>query len=234
MKVVREGLDSKFAEYIRKKKIKENEEVLFNDDKIEEDMSKSFNLEFTVDGIRSSQKVNANSLQDAKELVKKQYPDKTVVFTSSEESTPNAISEDVEMVFDDDVDFEYEPLKSNEKEKELSAPKAGSDYGLASIINSLIIDEWEAINGYNSAIVNASELGQEDLVKVLTDIQNEENVHVGQLQKCLQTLTPSADKIADGEKEATGQIDSVECPNDISMECELPADMIDDTFGYDR
>lgn len=228
MKVIKEGINSKFAEYIKRKKIKADEEVLFGKDKIEEDVSKSFNLEFTVDGIRSSQKVNANSLQDAKKLVKKQYPDKTVVFTSSEEVSPNTISEDVEMVVDDDVDFEYEPSKS--EDKELSAPKAGSDYGLVSIINSLIVDEWEAIDGYNSAIVNASELGQEDLVRVLTDIQNEENVHVGQLQKCLQILTPSADKIYDGEKEATEQISSVECPNDISMECDLSADMVDDTF----
>ncbi|WP_300924533.1 hypothetical protein [uncultured Clostridium sp.] len=40
----------------------------------------------------------------------------------------------------------------------------------------------------------------------MKDILDEENIHVGQLQTLLQQIDSSADKIAEGEIEATQQI----------------------------
>ena len=88
----------------------------------------------------------------------------------------------------------------------LNAPDEGPAYGMAETINSLIRDEWEAIDGYNSAIVMARNFGEEDVAESLTHIQNEENKHVGELQELLKRFTTSADKIEDGTKEAKSEL----------------------------
>lgn len=74
---------------------------------------------------------------------------------------------------------------------------------IATQISALIRDEWEAIDGYTSAIVSCQALpNSEQLIDVLNDILIEENVHVGQLEKILQQFAPSAGAIEDGEREA--------------------------------
>lgn len=87
-------------------------------------------------------------------------------------------------------------------------PAVGPELGIAGVINSLIIDEFEAIDGYNSAIATAEEEGMTDIVNVLKDIANEENLHVGQLQTCLAKVSPNAKSIDDGQVEAESQISS--------------------------
>lgn len=88
-------------------------------------------------------------------------------------------------------------------------PAIGPELGIAGIINSLIIDEFEAIDGYNSAIATAEEEGMTDIVNVLKDIANEENLHVGQLQTCLTKVSPNAQSIDDGQVEAQQQLDNI-------------------------
>ena len=88
-------------------------------------------------------------------------------------------------------------------------PKEGTDTGIASMLNSLIIDEFEAIDGYNSAIATAEQEGMTDIVNVLKDIVNEENLHVGQLQTCLAKVSPNAQSIDDGQVEAQQQLDNI-------------------------
>lgn len=89
-------------------------------------------------------------------------------------------------------------------------PKEGAESGIAAVINKLIIDEWEAIQGYNDAIVNAELEGYSNIANVLTEIANEENIHVGQLQKALETISPQTDSIKKGEDEAEKQLDASE------------------------
>jgi hypothetical protein len=84
--------------------------------------------------------------------------------------------------------------------------ETGAAVGVASVLNGLIVDEYEAIEGYNTAIVNAEAEGYGDMVKVLTDIQAEENIHVGQLQELMKMVDPNADKAAEGEQEAAEQL----------------------------
>lgn len=88
-------------------------------------------------------------------------------------------------------------------------PTVGPELGIAGVINSLIIDEFEAIDGYNSAIATAEEEGMTDIVNVLKDIANEENLHVGQLQTCLAKVSPNAQSIDNGQVEAQQQLDDV-------------------------
>ena len=158
---------------------------------------KSFHFEFTVNGTKSSQDIKAVNMDAAKKLVQDQYNGKSVVFQSAKEVTQSnaQVTEAFEDV-DDEMTFE--------------APARGVDFGIASTLSALIKDEWDAIEGYNSAIATFQELGMDDIISVLTHIQNEENKHVGELQTCLQSITQSADKIDVGAEEAKDEMASTE------------------------
>lgn len=98
-------------------------------------------------------------------------------------------------------------------DKSTETPTSGSDFGVASMLNADIIDEFEAIDFYNSHIVTLKDLISQEqdeniidlyekIIEILTDIVNEENIHVGQLQKALSLVSPSALFIKDGDIEA--------------------------------
>lgn len=80
--------------------------------------------------------------------------------------------------------------------------------GLATVLNYLIKDEFDAIQQYNDAIVNFETEGRTDLVQVLQDILNEENLHVGQLEVLLEQVSGAANSIDQGKAEAETQLDS--------------------------
>lgn len=81
------------------------------------------------------------------------------------------------------------------------------DNAIANIINKLIIDEFEAIDGYNSAISTViTEMPDSPIIDVLNDIIAEENVHVGQLQRALLLVSTHAQDIAKGIEEGKEQI----------------------------
>ena len=107
--------------------------------------------------------------------------------------------------------FEDEHLGETSNSQEIipDAVKPGPDSGIAFELNKLIQDEWEAIQGYNDAIVTAETEGMTDIVNVLKDIVNEENIHVGQLQTCLAKVSPNAQSIDDGQIEAQQQLDNI-------------------------
>ena len=79
--------------------------------------------------------------------------------------------------------------------------------GVQDMMQFLIKDEWDAIEGYNNTIQTLKDIGgYEDLCGVLQEISNEELVHVGQLQKALEFVNPVVAKIKEGETEATEQM----------------------------
>ena len=86
----------------------------------------------------------------------------------------------------------------------------------------LIKDEYEAIDGYNSAIATAEAEGFEDMVKVLTEIQAEENLHIGQLQTLMNTIDPNAHLVDDGRQEGIEQLSG-----DLSMDNPMTEDLDD-------
>lgn len=113
--------------------------------------------------------------------------------------TPSTMSE-----FDDD-------FSDHDIDDVLPGPKEGSDTGVASEFISLINDEWEAIEGYNNAIASLRSIINENpvyekAINVLSEIVSEENLHVGQLQEVLKLISPNANQIDEGQKEAKNQI----------------------------
>lgn len=79
--------------------------------------------------------------------------------------------------------------------------------GVQNMIQFLIKDEWDAIEGYNNTIQTLGNCPEyEELRGVLQEISNEELVHVGQLQKALEFVNPVTAKIKEGETEATEQM----------------------------
>lgn len=78
--------------------------------------------------------------------------------------------------------------------------------GFAGVINDLIIDEYDAINGYNGAIETAKVMGLETASKLLQDISDEETRHIGELQELMKTVTPQANEIENGGREAAEKI----------------------------
>ena len=89
----------------------------------------------------------------------------------------------------------------------LAGPEVGPAAGLSSLIIDAINGEWETINTYNSIAITAREEGFAEIADILDEINTEENKHVGQLQELLKTLSPNAEAISDGEKEADEYID---------------------------
>ncbi len=118
----------------------------------------------------------------------------------------------------DDSVFEYEPLANakvladHKGEAVPEGPKAGIESGIADTLIRLINDEWEAIQGYNNfrdMILSMQAAGDGDyseMIRVIDEVSNEENLHVGQLQELLKRVSPNTESIAKGEEEAEEQL----------------------------
>ena len=88
-------------------------------------------------------------------------------------------------------------------------PEPGVETGYSNMLINAINGEWDTIELYNSIIATLSlekDKKYDAIIKILQDITNEENIHVGQLQKALEILSPNTSLIKDGEKEADEQI----------------------------
>jgi rubrerythrin len=116
------------------------------------------------------------------------------------------LKEDLTIDGQDDKD---EGLTIDDSIASTEPPKDDIDNGVAQTLNDLIVDEWEAVSGYNDAIAMFRSLSEEfpdkdfsDNIEVLSDIVKEENIHIGQLQKIMQKFSPNAEQIEVGEKEA--------------------------------
>lgn len=113
--------------------------------------------------------------------------------------------------FDTDIDADMDIDADVDMDSEIMQPPAmGLGTGLADNIIRLINDEWEAVQGYNDFIeVLRVSKSDESTINVIKDIVAEENKHVGQLQELLKRISPNANQIAIGEKEARNQLSSM-------------------------
>ena len=79
--------------------------------------------------------------------------------------------------------------------------------GIAQDLNYLIKDELEAVEGYNSVLATWKGADKfPEVIAVLKDIVDEEMLHIGQLQRALELVSPNAKNIQAGAKEAEEQI----------------------------
>lgn len=107
--------------------------------------------------------------------------------------------------------------------------KGTTNNSVANRLITAINDEWKTIDLYNSIISELSMIDGDDykkMIPVIEDIVNEENVHVGQLQKALELISPDTVDIAKGEKEAEGQISGGDPSDDkkalVDESCKKP------------
>lgn len=142
------------------------------------------------------------------------------------------IREDVEEV---EVTVDGEPMVPESEvsvEDEHSAenvpemPQTDCKMVIANVLNPLIKDELEAIDGYNGAVSTIrgilenpehdTSIDYDGIMAVLAEITNEENLHIGQLEKLLETVSPNAESIDDGKEEAEEQLAEVGEPEQES------------------
>ena len=118
------------------------------------------------------------------------------------------VPEDAEVIkFDKPIKEDLEGEKE-ELEAIPDTPTTPDEFGAASLINALIQDEWQAIQGYNDAIATLSTTDIDtDIINIFKDITNEENIHIGQLQKALEMVSPNVSSISDGEQEGAEQLE---------------------------
>lgn len=94
-----------------------------------------------------------------------------------------------------------------DKHAALEVTVTPEENGVQNMLQFLVKDEWDAIEGYNNTIQTLKQMGgYDDLCGVLQEISNEELVHVGQIQKALEFVNPTTAKIKEGETEATEQM----------------------------
>lgn len=101
-----------------------------------------------------------------------------------------------------DEDYD-ESLKEDLKQE---TPQTSNDTGLANMLIHAINGEWETISEYNDILTVIRNNNQLDMIPVVEDILSEENKHVGQLQKILETISGNVADISEGEQEASKQM----------------------------
>lgn len=146
--------------------------------------------------------------------------------------------------FDDDNFIVDDTITDEAPEKE--SPKNEVDTGISNLLIDAIKDEFETIKLYNSIIEQIRIEGREDIISILQDIVNEENVHVGQLQKALELYSPNADSIEHGSQEAEEQmkvesinegiknLDRVVSGEKMDMDVDIPLDMADAIVAHEQ
>lgn len=146
--------------------------------------------------------------------------------------------------FDDDNFIVDDTITDEAPEKE--SPKNEVDTGISNLLIDAIKDEFETIKLYNSIIEQIRIEGREDIISILQDIVNEENVHVGQLQKALELYSPNADSIEHGSQEAEEQmkvesinegiknLDRVVSGKKMDIDVDIPLDMADAIVAHEQ
>lgn len=134
---------------------------------------------------------------------------KQLMFEDLGEYIPTNMSA-VDELYDDDFsteDFVVDSQITNVPE----GPQMGSDTGVADMLLDAINDEIETIRKYNSMIATLrveliNNPVYDSFINVLNDINEEENVHVGQLQEMLKQISPNASSIQRGIEEGSEQL----------------------------
>lgn len=167
-----------------------------------------YRIEWEKDGVEDMTYIKAIDFSDATNKLKERFPqiEEKDIVAFVKEKPP--IKEEVESK------EENQDKKEEEDESKAQVPATDTSMGASQIMNSLIQDELQAIDGYNSAIQTFRTMEGEDkdklerCIKVLSDIAGEENIHVGQLQEAQKLFNGQAALAQDGAEEAKEQIEA--------------------------
>lgn len=169
----------------------------------------TYKVTFTLGKHTNWSRVDAFDMEDAKrqvsEYVTKKWPDRSFEVKDIEEFIEEELSESL----NEALDVEAQPIET------------GAAVGMASVIGDMIKDEYEAIDGYISAIATAEAEGFTEAVSILTDIQAEENRHIGQLQTLMKMFDPNSVQIEEGQLEGEEQLSGDSQPMSESVITDL-------------
>lgn len=148
---------------------------------------------------------------------------------------------DIDSYFDESLNEDVEDpvaVKEDAVEESERVPQTENEVGLSNLIIQEINGEWETIQHYNDLIAVMRAQGYDDMIDVISDIVAEENTHIGQLQKCLQVISPNVSKIEAGETEAMEQLytgeECLTCTDGTELCVDSDCDFVpDDDFGAD-
>lgn len=98
---------------------------------------------------------------------------------------------------------------------EVSEPSI--ELGIVEMLMQAVKDEYNTISFYNGLTANANECGRKDVAAVISHINEEENIHVGQLQYCIEKLSQQATMVEDGKVEAEKIIAQAEEEKDLEV-----------------
>ena len=132
------------------------------------------------------------------------------------------LTEDVEDDIKVEVDGEVvtdttEPVADGTTDvgNEISEPSV--ELGIVEMLMQAVKDEYNTISFYNGLTANANECGRADIAAVISHINEEENIHVGQLQYCIEKLSQQATMVEDGKVEAEKIIAKAEEEKDLEV-----------------
>ena len=140
------------------------------------------------------------------------------------------LEEDVEIEIEtkDEPKIEVEDSDEHSIENVPEMPTNDCKMVVANLINPLIKDELDAIDGYNSAVATFRSMMEDEttdksidyegIIAVISEITNEENLHIGQLEKLLETVSPNAKSINDGKDEAAEQLEETSDKEEVDIE----------------
>lgn len=100
------------------------------------------------------------------------------------------------------------PEVVTESEPKEETPVMGPDFGIAGLLNKLIVDNWGMNDSYNELIANSESNNMSDIADLVKGIAAEVNNHIGKLQGALATISPNVENISVGEEEATKELES--------------------------
>ena len=160
-------------------------------------ISTTYKVTYTLGSHENWSRVDTSSESEAEQIVTKyitnKWPDREFKIIETSEFDESELEETLNEALEDQI-TDAQPIET------------GAAVGMAAIISDLIKDEYEAIDGYNSAIATAEAEGFGDMVRVLTEIQAEENLHIGQLQTLMNMVDPNAHLVDDGQQEGIEQL----------------------------
>ncbi len=165
-----------------------------------------YRVTYVVDkdaNIFSAVMINARGEADAQSVFLKKFPGVEILGIVKLDDIEVETNKKKGMSLIEDLEVGELEHEEAEEGNNPEPPVAGEESAAASLINSLIRDEWLAIEQYNSAMVNLKEYGvDEKIIEVLNHIMFDENTHVGNLQEVLALLAPATNKIEKGNEQA--------------------------------
>ena len=128
--------------------------------------------------------------------------------------------EDVEVVMEVDgevVTDTAEPVAEPATDVGSEVSEPSIELGIVEMLMQAVKDEYNTISFYNGLTANANECGRKDVAAVISHINEEENIHVGQLQYCIEKLSQQATMVEDGKVEAEQIIAQAEEEKDLEV-----------------